>query len=326
MSFQYFLAVAKAGSIRSAAKELLISQQALSEQIRRLENELGVKLIAATRPATLTDCGEHFARYAASMLQQKRQLEQELAEISGKQKELVISVPSCNCPPMLPEVVAAFTAEHPDCKVTIKERRDGASNVELMEYDLNISSERLNEELEQIRIQTQENQGHVHDQQSDQVTLESNRLSIFVHENLLKKYWGNQYHEKRERLREKPELKLLEDIPFIRVDGQNNSAIDLMMIENGFAPRIVSGTANFDIGFSLCCSGVGALILPDGMVVRKLGADYESKQMLLVSIGTVFPPLDMIISYQKGKELSSLEQAFVGAIIHYMDHPDQSAH
>jgi DNA-binding transcriptional LysR family regulator len=119
---------------------------------------------------------------------------------------------------------------------------------------------------------------------------------------------------------------LFQDIPFIRVDGQDNTAIDLMMIENGFAPKIVSGTDTFDIGFSLCCSGVGALILPDGMVFRKLGANYESNQMLLVSIGTVFPPLDILISYQKGKDLSELEQAFIAALVHHMDqnHPIES--
>jgi DNA-binding transcriptional LysR family regulator len=323
-SFQYFLAVKKAGSIRGAANELMISQQALSEQIRRLENELGVKLIAATKPATLTPCGERFADYAASMLQQKRQLERELAELSGKQQELIISVPSTNCPPMLSEVVAVFTTEHPDCKVTIKERRENAGKAELAEYDLNISSKTLDDGLEQIRVQSQGGQGR--EQTPGPVTVNSNRLSVFVHENLLQKYWGGEYPAKRQQLREQPDLKLFQDIPFIRVDGQDNTAIDLMMIENGFAPKIVSGTDTFDIGFSLCCSGVGALILPDGMVFRKLGANYESNQMLLVSIGTVFPPLDILISYQKGKDLSELEQAFIAALVHHMDqnHPIES--
>jgi molybdenum-dependent DNA-binding transcriptional regulator ModE len=320
-SFQYFLAVKKAGSIRGAANELMISQQALSEQIRRLENELGVKLIAATKPATLTACGEHFADYAASMLQQKRQLERELAELSGQQKELIISVPSTNCPPMLSEVVALFTTEHPDCKVTIKERRDGAGKTELMEYDLNISSKSLDDGLEQIRVQAQGSQSR--EEMPGPVTVNSNRLSVFAHENLLKKYWGASYDAKCRQLREKPELRLFADIPFIRVDGQDNTAIDLLMIENGFAPKIVSGTDTFDIGFSLCCSGVGALILPDGMVFRKLGANYESNQMLLVSIGAIFPPLDIIISYQKGKALSELEQAFVAAVVHHMDQNHQ---
>ena len=320
LSFAYFLAIERVGSIRGAAAELMISQQALSEQIRRLETELGVKLIASTRPATLTECGKHFAKYAASMLQQRRQLERELAELSGNKKEIVLSVPASNCPPILTDVMADFTAEHPECRITIRERREGAGSAELTEYDLNITAGQLAGDLEQIHVKSHGlEELHTVDRDPGHISLTSNRLSVVASSSLLKKCWGDRYGVNRAKAAEDPELSLFAAVPFIRIDGQNNTDVDLLMIEKGFAPRIVTSTDTFDLGFSLCCSGVGALFMPDGMVVRKLGPDYDRELLVVTPVGEVFPPLDLIISYQKGRELSPLEHGFIASVIQHMD-------
>jgi DNA-binding transcriptional LysR family regulator len=54
-----FLAVAEAGSFTAAARELYLSQQALSRVVRRMEDELGVELFArGSRAVRLTSAGE----------------------------------------------------------------------------------------------------------------------------------------------------------------------------------------------------------------------------------------------------------------------------
>ena len=55
---RYFLAAAEHGSFSAAAEELLMAQPSLSEQIRRLEAELGVALFTrAGRRLVLTEAG-----------------------------------------------------------------------------------------------------------------------------------------------------------------------------------------------------------------------------------------------------------------------------
>lgn len=59
----YLQAVVECGSFYSAAEKCHVSQSAISQQIKKLEDELGVKLLDRhNRTFTLTTAGEHFYR------------------------------------------------------------------------------------------------------------------------------------------------------------------------------------------------------------------------------------------------------------------------
>lgn len=66
---RYFLEIEKTLNITVAAKNLIISQPSLSQQIINLERELGVPLlIRHARSVELTDAGEKFALHARRIL------------------------------------------------------------------------------------------------------------------------------------------------------------------------------------------------------------------------------------------------------------------
>lgn len=68
-SLRYFLAVCEEKNFSRAAKKMLISQPALSKQIKELENELGVQLfIRAHRQVRLTEAGYFLRDRAKEML------------------------------------------------------------------------------------------------------------------------------------------------------------------------------------------------------------------------------------------------------------------
>ena len=65
----YFLSAAQHGSFSAAAKSLHLAQPSLSEQIRRLEGELGVPLfVRVGRGVTLTEAGKTLVPHAQSVL------------------------------------------------------------------------------------------------------------------------------------------------------------------------------------------------------------------------------------------------------------------
>lgn len=67
---KYVLEVAKLGSFNEASKQLFIAQPSLSNSIKTLETELGIKIfVRSNNGAYLTDDGSEFVRYASQLVE-----------------------------------------------------------------------------------------------------------------------------------------------------------------------------------------------------------------------------------------------------------------
>ena len=89
LSCEYFVAIYRAGSIRKAAGELFITQQALSGQLNKLERELGIQLMLRTTPVELTEAGEQFLLAATRILYIRDTLLKNLEQRRSRQSEEV---------------------------------------------------------------------------------------------------------------------------------------------------------------------------------------------------------------------------------------------
>lgn len=70
---KYFMEVGRLGSFSLASKSLFITQSTISQQIRKLEEELGVELLTRdTRHVTFSDYGEQFYPCAVQVLEEAK--------------------------------------------------------------------------------------------------------------------------------------------------------------------------------------------------------------------------------------------------------------
>jgi DNA-binding transcriptional LysR family regulator len=118
---EYFVAVARHGSFTRAAEELWLTQSALSQQVRRLEAELGVALLRRTpRGAELTAAGEELLPRAEAILAEVAQARADLDRHAGATRGRVRVAATTMDTPGLPAALAAFHREHPGLQIALR--------------------------------------------------------------------------------------------------------------------------------------------------------------------------------------------------------------
>src|SRR5579884_2149526 len=107
---RYMVAVARTGNFSRAAEQCHVSQPSLSQQIRKLEEELGERLFdRMKRRVQLTAHGESFLRRAVRVLEEVEAAKREAAEAQKLVRgALALGVLPTLAPYLLPEVMAAF--------------------------------------------------------------------------------------------------------------------------------------------------------------------------------------------------------------------------
>ena len=84
---EYFLAIAKCQSFSAAAVEVFISQSTLSQQMQKLESELGVTLfVRNARSVCLTPAGEDFQSYAKRIMLEMELCKETMQEYTSYKK------------------------------------------------------------------------------------------------------------------------------------------------------------------------------------------------------------------------------------------------
>lgn len=118
---RYVLAVADAGNFSLAAQNCHVGQPALSQQVAKLEKELGVVLFSRNpRGAVLTEAGREFVMRAREILQRAQALQEEMSYYAGLRKGalnlgIITSLQCIDFGGML----SAFCCSYPNISVNI---------------------------------------------------------------------------------------------------------------------------------------------------------------------------------------------------------------
>jgi LysR family transcriptional regulator of abg operon len=115
------VAVVGSGSIRSAARELHVSQPALTRSIRQLEIELEVKLLERTaRGVVPTPAGRAFVARSRVIHNELGRAREELAQIAGEHPgSVAFGAGPQAAIHVVPRAIAQFRREHPEAKINV---------------------------------------------------------------------------------------------------------------------------------------------------------------------------------------------------------------
>jgi DNA-binding transcriptional LysR family regulator len=151
---RYFCELASIGNFTQTAARLSIAQPALSMAIKKLEEEVGLKLInRAERRMTLTSEGQVLFKHATLILETVQEAERELQELKGIDAGVVqFGAPSMLSSYYLPGVLAAFKQRYPGVRVNLIEAGTASLQQMLLEGELDLALIRTDKAHEQIRV------------------------------------------------------------------------------------------------------------------------------------------------------------------------------
>jgi LysR family hydrogen peroxide-inducible transcriptional activator len=136
---EYFVAVARQGSFRRAAESLDVSQPTVTSQVALLEKSLGVVLFERGRSgATLSPAGRELLPRARSVLDCLDELVETAGSAGSGAAVYRLGVKSTLGPYLLPRILPALHAKHPDLKLYVREESPDLleSGLEQGELDL----------------------------------------------------------------------------------------------------------------------------------------------------------------------------------------------
>lgn len=114
-----FVSVADAGSVSAAARELAVSQQTLSYQLKSLEDELGYPLFErSSKGVALTAAGALFKPEADQMLALAERARSRACPAAAPES-IRVSLRSDAGPMILLETCERFSAEHPEVEMSL---------------------------------------------------------------------------------------------------------------------------------------------------------------------------------------------------------------
>lgn len=289
---QYALQIAIDKNFSRAAEKLHIAQPSLSQQLSKLEKEIGVLLFQrTTNSVEMTHAGSLFVDKAQAILDMVEQLKREMDDISQMRKgKLVVGSLPITGAHVLPFVLPVFQSRYPEIEITLME--ETTANLERLTANGQIDISLLSLPLMDESLTYQP------------LIEEEIVLALPRQHRLAASSDGS------------VQIEDLQDEPFIALkkgQGFRQIAIELCR-KAGFMPNIVFESSNIETVRSLVAAGMGIAFVPH-MVSRSGWSQLAPTYLSLKQR----PTRTLVIAYRKGRYLSKAVEAFMQTFHEVMD-------
>jgi DNA-binding transcriptional LysR family regulator len=282
---QYFVAVAEHGTVSLAAQTLSISQSAVTEAVKDLEADLGLRLFDRhSRGLTITQRGHQFLRHAKSILAEvsgaRRALESDRQAVAGR---LQLGVTSLMAGYVMSDLLSRYRRANPPVEVTAIEDSGEYLEPLLLGGELDVAVMVISKLRDRTALQT-----------------EILDVSPF-------RLWLPLGH----RLAAQDSISLAdvtaEPLIMLNIDEMEEEATNLLSAL-GTRPRVAFRTRSVEAVRSLVATGAGVALLPD-LVYRPWS--LEGDRIESRDVSGALPVVRVGVVWRKGAPLSPAAQDFI---------------
>ncbi|WP_282941579.1 LysR family transcriptional regulator [Paenibacillus sp. RC67] len=283
---QYALQIAIEKNFSRAAEKLHIAQPSLSQQLSKLEKEIGVLLFQrTTNSVEVTYAGSLFVEKAQAILDMVEQLKREMEDISQMRKgKLIVGSLPITGAHVLPLVLPVFQARYPEIEIMLVE--ETTANLEHLTASGQIDISLLSLPL-------------IDESLTYEPLIEEEIMLALPSNHRLVKASGDAKTIQIEELANEPFIALKKGQGFRQI------AIELCL-NAGFTPKIVFESSNIETVQSLVGAGMGIAFVPH-MITRGAWSEMAPAYLSL----SQHPTRTLVIAYRKGRYMSKAVEAFM---------------
>ena len=309
ISLYYFSELAKELHMTHTAERLFISQQTLSNHIRRMEEELGVPLFKRKPSLSLTLAGELVLSFAQKVGRDYGRLQDALSDIEGQERGMLkMGASMVRLNACLPEILPDFTRRYPQVELRVTDAISSRLEPLVLDGSLDFAivlSGTENPQLHSSHL--------IHDQ-----------LYLCVSDRCLRRYYGDDAEALKEKAENGAFVQDFEKLPFCMMTNRMGQMLQNCFNEAGVIPHVFSKSSYSQLGMSICNRGLAACAASQMNLAGQLEQMSEDVSIfpLRGKQGLLSLPLSLI--QMKDRDLPLYARFFLKLLIQYFFRVEQT--
>lgn len=258
-SFEIFLKVAEELSVSRAAARCFVTQQCVSDHIKRLEEEYGVSFFNRKPHFSLTEEGKIMYESILQMQKIEEGLKSKFDSVKDR-KKLIVGMNATRISMILPELLPKYNAMFPNVEISFIMHETQVLEQMLLKGEIDI--------LVGVNVNSSS--------KYETTLIGTEKISVIISSELFRKAVSED-EKVIEKMKKGVTLSDFKNVSFVREPGWSriNELIDFYSEREGIKLDTLYYTRDYDTQIALCASGLTAVIYP-GMILKKV-LEYNEK-------------------------------------------------
>ena len=256
LSLFYFSELAKDLNMTHTASRLFVSQQTLSNHIKRLEEYYACKLLYRKPTLSLTCAGEYVLKFAKLVNKENLNLQDILSDIEQQERGIILfGASSLRLNACLPNILPAFVVAYPHVEIRLTDTI--SSQLEPMV---------LNGQLDLAIVMSRESNPKLEDYK-----LMDDQIYLCVSDALMQTHYGSEATALKQRAITGANVKDFARLPFCLLSNRMGREVQTCFDEAGVTPIPFLTSTYTQVSTTTCFQGLAAGFISQMSLVNQRG-------------------------------------------------------